>query len=107
MKRISWGTLVVLILAMSLPLLAQEQTASIQGLITDSTGAALPGVTVEASSADRGQRLSVQSDGAGHYRFPSVPPGVYTITATLSGMQPATAKDVQAQLGTSPTVNLS
>jgi hypothetical protein len=91
---------------LSLPLLAQEQTASIQGVITDSTGGALPGVTVEASSADRGQKLQVQSDSAGHYHFPSVPPGVYTVTATLSGMQPATAKDVQAKLGTSPKVDL-
>src|SRR3954452_2908685 len=88
MKRLSWWTLVALILAMSLPLFAQEQTASIQGLITDSSGAALPGVTVEASSTERGQRLSVQSDSAGRYHFPSVPPGVYTVTATLSGMQP-------------------
>ncbi|MEA2237672.1 MAG: hypothetical protein QOC81_2396 [Thermoanaerobaculia bacterium] len=107
MKRFAGGLLIALLVVMSLPLFAQEQTASIQGLITDSTGAALPGVTVEASAADRGQRLSVQSDNGGHYRFPSVPPGVYTITATLSGMQPATAKDVQAQLGTSPTVNLT
>jgi hypothetical protein len=107
MRRISWGTLVVLIFAMSLPLLAQEQTASIQGLITDSSGAALPGVTVEASSAERGQRLSVQSDSGGHYRFPSVPPGVYTVTATLSGMQAASASNVQAKLGTSPKVDLT
>jgi hypothetical protein len=107
MKRFSGGLLIALVFVLSLPLLAQEQTASIQGLITDSTGAALPGVTVEASSADRGQRLAVQSDSTGHYRFPSVPPGVYTVTATLSGMQPATAKDVQAQLGTAPKVDLS
>src|SRR4051794_17665626 len=106
MKRFSGGLLVAFLLALSLPLLAQEQTASIQGVITDSTGAALPGVTVEASSADRGQKLAVQSDSSGHYRFPSVPPGIYTVTATLSGMQPATAKGVEAKLGTSPKVDL-
>jgi hypothetical protein len=107
MKRLSRGVLLLFILALSLPLFAQEQTASIQGIVTDSSGAALPGVTVEASSADRGQKLSVQTDSAGHYHFPSVPPGVYTVTATLSGMQPATARDVQAKLGTSPKVDLS
>src|SRR3954451_5588494 len=107
MKRFSGGLLVAFFLALSLPLLAQEQTASIQGLITDSSGAALPGVTVEASSTERGQRLSVQSDSAGRYHFPSVPPGVYTVTATLSGMQPATAKGVEAKLGTSPKVDLT
>jgi len=106
MKRFSWGICVLFLIALSLPLLAQEQTASIQGVITDSTGAALPGVTVEASSAERGQKLVVQSDSGGHYHFPSVPPGIYTVTATLSGMQPATAKDVQAKLGTSPKVDL-
>src|SRR3954470_9327011 len=107
MKRFSGGLLVAFLLALSLPLLAQEQTASIQGVITDSTGAALPGVTVEASSADRGQKLAVQSDSSGHYRFPSVPPGIYTVTATLSGMQPATASNVQAKLGSSPKVDLT
>jgi len=106
MKRFSWGICVLFLLALSLPMLGQEQTASIQGVITDSSGGALPGVTVEASSADRGQKLAVQSDASGHYHFPSVPPGVYTVTATLSGMQPATAKDVQAKLGTSPKVDL-
>src|ERR1043166_1774532 len=106
MKHCSWGIVVLCLLALSLPLFGQEQTASIQGVITDSTGAALPGVTVEASSTERGQKLIVQSDSAGHYHFPSVPPGIYTVTATLSGMQPATAKDVQAKLGTSPKVDL-
>ena len=57
-------------------LVAQEQTASIEGTITDQSGAALPGVTVEAVSTN-GQRFSTQSDKEGHYRFPSVPPGTY------------------------------
>jgi hypothetical protein len=106
MKRFTWGMLILFTLGLGLPLLAQEQTASIQGSVTDSTGAALPGVTVEATSPDRGQKLSVQTDSAGHYHFPSVPPGVYTVTATLSGMQPASASKVEAKLGSSPKVDL-
>ena len=106
MRRFTCVALAVAFLVLGLPLLAQEQTASIQGLITDASGAALPGVTVEASSSDRGQKLSVQSDSSGHYRFPSVPPGIYTVTATLSGMQSATAKNVEAKLGSAPKVDL-
>ena len=49
MKRVLCVALLLLIGA-SLPLFAQEQTASIQGAVMDTSGAALPGVTVEAVS---------------------------------------------------------
>jgi hypothetical protein len=96
---------VALLLLGVFPLAAQEQTSSIEGTITDQTGAALPGVTVEAAS-NRGAKYNTTSDNSGRYRFPSVQPGTYTVTATLSGMEPASAKGVLAQLSESPKVDL-
>jgi Carboxypeptidase regulatory-like domain/TonB-dependent Receptor Plug Domain len=105
MRRFYCLFAVSILLFGTLPLMAQEQTASLEGVVTDPQGGAVPGVTVEAVGAG-GQRYSAQTDGSGRYRFPAVPPGVYTITATLTGMQTATAKNVQVALGTSKKVDL-
>src|SRR5215210_2148197 len=96
----------LLLLVMAIPVVAQEQTSSIEGTITDGSGAALPGVTVEAVSS-KGQKYSAQTDSSGKYRFPSIPPGQYTVTATLAGMDPAQVKNVNAALGQGPKVDLT
>jgi len=97
---------ILLLLVAAIPAVAQEQTSSIEGTVTDASGAALPGVSVEAVSS-RGQKYSVQTDSSGKYRFPSIPPGSYNITATLAGMEPAGAKNVAAGLGQSPKIDLT
>lgn len=105
MTRPRFLSFVLLILLAAVSVSAQEQTAAIQGTITDASGAVLPGVTVEAVSS-RGQRFSAVTDSSGNYRFPSIPPGTYTVTATLTGMEPATVKDIDLRLGASPRLDL-
>lgn len=97
---------VTLLLVAAFPLAAQETSAAILGTVTDASGAALPGVTVEAVNAT-GQRFSSVSDAQGRYRFPSVPPGRYTITGSLAGMENAVVNDLQVTLGSSPRVDLT
>ncbi|HMC23347.1 MAG TPA: carboxypeptidase regulatory-like domain-containing protein, partial [Thermoanaerobaculia bacterium] len=97
---------VALLVLSAIPVVAQEQTATIEGVVTDQSGAALPGVTVEALSAT-GQRLSTQTDTAGRYRFPAVPPGMYAITASLTGMQRTTVRGMQVVLGAPKKVDLA
>src|SRR5688572_1996051 len=91
------GVCICLILAAAaVPALAQ-QTGSIQGKVTDSQGAVLPGVTVEArSNVLPGPRVTVTT-GDGTFQLPALPPGDYTLTFTLDGMQTATRK-AQVQL---------
>jgi len=103
-RRFFTSTL-LLLLSLSFPLFAQEQTASIQGTVTDSSGGALPGATVEAINA-QGSRFSAVSDSNGRYRFPSVPPGTYTVTGSLSGLDSASAKGLVVTLGSTPRVDL-
>jgi hypothetical protein len=60
--------------------------ASITGIVRDSSGGVLPGVTVEASSPALIEKIrSVQTDGTGQYRIVELPPGVYSVTFALSG----------------------
>src|SRR5512132_2890974 len=75
----------VVLLALLLPSAAFAQ-ASITGVVTDASGAVLPGVTVEASSPALIEKArSVVTDGSGQYRIVTLPPGTYTLTFTLSG----------------------
>ncbi len=88
------------------PLVAQEQTGGIEGVVKDVEGAVLPGVTVEATSPSIG--TVVANTGAnGAYRFPRLPSGVYSIKASLEGYKPAEAKGISLQLGQLLTINLT
>jgi hypothetical protein len=71
--------------------MGQGTTGSLVGTVT-AEGASLPGVTVTlASPALQGTRTAVTGD-AGGYAFPSLPPGDYSVTFELSGMQTVTKK---------------
>ena len=64
-----------------------SSTGTIQGRVTDAQGAVLPGVTVTATSpALLGPQTTVTSE-TGNYRFPAVPPGTYTVSYELAGLQ--------------------
>ena len=76
----------------------QEQRGSIEGVVKDTSGAVLPGVTIEAKSPS-GATVATTSDNAGVYRFPSLAPGMYSLTANLSGFAPRTQENVEVSLG--------
>ena len=65
---------------------AFAQGGSITGMVRDTSGAVLPGVTVEvASPALIEKSRSAVTDGSGQYRIVDLRPGTYTVTATLTG----------------------
>src|SRR5262245_59535121 len=69
-----------------IPGIAAAQTATIAGVARDSSGAVLPGVTVEvASPALIEKTRSAVTDDAGQYRVVDLRPGTYTVTFTLQG----------------------
>jgi hypothetical protein len=71
-----------------IPLTASaQQTGSLSGRVVDSADLALPGVTVEARSEVLPAPRVTVTEESGEYRLPALPPGNYTVTFTLSGMQ--------------------
>src|SRR5207245_9181305 len=60
-------------------------TASLSGVVTDTTKAALPGASVTVRHLDTAQDRVVITDGAGRYRAEGLEPGRYKITVELSG----------------------
>ncbi len=91
-------------LLLAVPALAR-QTGSIAGKVTATDGSVLPGVTVEVRSPVLPGPRVVVTESNGEYRLPTLPPGSYTITFTLSGMQKVT-RDAQVQLGRETPVDV-
>jgi hypothetical protein len=88
------------------PAMAQEQRGTIEGVVKDTSGGVLPGVTIEARSGGSGV-LSTVTDDKGSFRFPSLLPGVYEVSAALGGFKPAKIADVEVKLGSMKTVDFN
>jgi hypothetical protein len=106
MKTIVRLTCAVLALALPVPLLAQSQTSggAIEGLMTDESGAVLPGVSITIRNEATGVVRATASDETGYYRAPLLPVGRYELTAALSGF--ATLKRAGLSLGIGQTLTL-
>jgi len=84
---------------------AQITTGNIAGTVTDQTGAALPGVTIEAVHGPTGTRYSTVSEAGGHFIIPNVRiGGPYKVTATLEGFKSTTETGIHVSLGTTAEV---
>src|SRR5262249_36291519 len=93
MSRWSFGVLVVLgVVAFGAP--AYAQNAQITGVVKDSSGAIIPGVTVTARNVETGFTRVGVTEANGDYRLPSLPPGRYAVTSELSGFSTETRPDI-------------
>jgi hypothetical protein len=86
-------------LALAMPAFAQEQRASIEGVVKDASGAVMPGVTVEAKEENIGIVVTAVTDANGVYRFPALSAGTWDVTATLAGFNTGSVPDVPLALG--------
>ena len=80
-------------------------TASIQGTVSDPTGAVLPNVAVLFTNTDTGAKRSTVTSEIGSYSFPNVPVGPYTIVVTAPGFRGFTQRGV-LEVGNSIEVNI-
>jgi hypothetical protein len=85
---------------------AQESTASIAGVVKDTSGAVLPGVSVEAASPELIEKVrTVVTDGSGQYRIISLRPGTYTVTFTLTGFSSVKREGLELKVNVVTSVN--
>jgi len=82
-------------------------SATIAGLVTDTSGAVLPGVTVEASSPVLIEKVrSAVTDERGEYRIIELIPGTYTVTFTLTGFASFRREGIELPPSFNATVNI-
>ena len=98
-----------MLLALFLALTAEAQVVggSISGTITDRTGAALAGANVLVHNQETGNERRILTGPDGRYSAPSIPIGIYTVSAEHDGFTAQQRKDVGLTVGQSNQVNLS
>jgi hypothetical protein len=96
----------VMVLSGTAVLLAQD-SSSMTGVVTDATGAVIPGAVVTLSNPSTGVTFTQTTDNSGSYRFPSVAPGPgYRATFTHDGFSPALVSDITLNVGLTRTQNV-
>ena len=99
---------VATVASLVLPAVVYGQTSqsALAGVVKDTTGAVLPGVTVEAASPALIERVrSVTTDSSGLYRIVDLRPGTYTITFTLPGFNSVRVQNFELRADFVATVN--
>ena len=78
--------------------MAQTPTGTIQGVVTDKTGAAVQGASITTVRTTTNEEHQATTDSAGRYSFVFVEPGVYTVTAEAKGFKAAKEDNVLVQV---------
>ena len=81
-------------------------TGAVNGIVTDSTKAVVPGVTVSLSGPSLMTPQTATTDAAGGYRFSAVPPGDYALTFELAGFATIVREGIHVGLGFTATVDV-
>jgi hypothetical protein len=97
------GLVFAAIFVLPSPLLAQS---AIAGVVRDSSGGVVPGVTVEASSPALIEKVRTGvTDAGGQYNLVDLRPGTYTVTFSLPGFSTAKVEGISLPSGFTATVN--
>ena len=111
-KLTSRLSLVVLVAALvfsgvGFPTLNGQVTQTIQGLVTDATGAVIPGATVTLTNRDTGVQNTVQTNETGNFTFPQVLVGNYDASCRLEGFKTETVTNQRVETGAQVRINFS
>jgi len=87
-KQLGYGaTLLFAILATAAVVVAQSDTARLQGTVTDPSGAAVAGAVVNVTSVETGRLTSVTTNDLGYYTATALPPGNYKVEIAQKGFK--------------------
>ena len=93
-------------LALAMPAAAQTVTGTIQGTVTDTSGAVLPGVSITLTQVDTGTERVVVTNGEGIYNAPFLQIGRYAVKAELSGFGTVVRQNIDVRLNDTRVVDI-
>ncbi len=85
---------------------AQDARGKISGLVTDATGAAIPGAAVSAVHLEMNTTTPARTSSTGNYELPFLLPGPYRIEVTASGFKKYTQEPIEVRVGEAATVDV-
>src|SRR5258708_26003061 len=97
-KKITISFFLLAVVAM-----AQVDRATLNGTVTDSSGAVVPGAVVVVTQPETGFRREVATGAAGTYSLTALPIGNYTVRVTSSGMKTSETQSVKLDVGQTRT----
>ena len=106
-KRILLSLVFLLLTGFLLQAQVARQTGVIRGVVVDAEGNPVPGMSITATSPALMGKAKDVTDEDGSFRLPSLPPGVYTITAELQGFKTIKRENVVVRVGMVVTLRLT
>src|SRR5437016_13868269 len=102
------GTAIVGLIALGTCLvLAQGSTASILGVVKDTSGALVPGVTITIKNTESGLSRAVVSSENGGYNMPLLPVGPYELTTNMPGFKQNVRRGINLVVGQEAVIDLT
>src|SRR5579871_1559825 len=90
-RPIAWASIFLILFAAAL---AAQYRAGLQGVITDASGAGVPGASVTLTSKETNIKRTTKSNDTGGYAIPGLPPGDYTLTVEKTGFSKKVLENV-------------
>ena len=94
-----WAGIALVFCLAATPAGAQGSTGTILGVVTDASGAAVPGALVTATNLDTQFTRSVPTDGSGQYLLPLMPTGKYKVDVALDGFKNFSQTGIVLEVG--------
>lgn len=94
------------LLFLAIPAGSQTVGGAVRGTVTDQTGAVIANVEVSIANVSTGVVTKVSTNSAGFYNAPTLLPGTYDVTATVSGFKTEVRAGITVSVGASEVVNL-
>ena len=105
--KLRWACCFLVILCLGRHLGAQMGVATLNGVVSDPTGAQVPGAKVTLESLTEKASRDTTTNANGEYVIPAIPPGTYKLTVNVGGFQPKTVTNVELTSGQGSTLNIS
>src|SRR5215475_15933198 len=106
MRTARLGLLVVVSLFVAIsPALAQKFTGTIQGRVTDPSGAVLPNAQITVKNVATGAERTTTTNSDGDYTVPELEVGTYEVRVSSASFKDAVTKNVELHVASTSTVN--
>jgi len=107
----AFGTIVLAIVLLiafgACAIFAQVSTARIVGVVKDTTGALIPGVSINIKQLDTGSTRTTSTSGTGNYTVPLLPVGPDEISTTMPGFREALRKGINVVVGQEAVIDVT